>query len=543
MSHFELRASRVLGSERQLWNDCEEDLPDTYILRPSDTRSQYEYAKTLSSDSVQCVLNAHHGSVPRINGNMTCEEFQALYPTEDTFVPLLATGCCDCEWLISSLTNILGHERRLEVAQADATVSVQEYVNYLESDEVKSDDNPVLIFETLVTGEHDCVIDRYAIPPAFCGMSMSDPTKPQKSKSLQKNSANANANANDNYSSGSGSNRNCGYRGCHTPGDEADLLSAADAEGLAFGLHRWLIIGPKNSGSNIHIDPLGTSAWNMLLSGTKLWVCFPNDIDESLLKSTENQLSCCSSGTSSTGTNTNTNTNTNTIDPCAAGWFANMLTNLPEHVYNRRIQFLQQVGETVFIPEGYWHAVLNITTTIAVTQNIAHPNSYKKVSCEVYKSDADSADIWRNNIITKGLNPQRGPRKDSKLHMNATSHCVHCGSFIICSQCSTGADTSISTAGTCTGNIYTMYSDRPVCSQCETDEKYRHMYDLIDANQAERKYGNIYGISDFAREITSLLPSMKIKRKNPNSSLEGVHHECDVYAVAHVLELAEELQE
>ena len=38
---------------------------------------------------------------------------------------------------------------------------------------------------------------------------------------------------------------------------------------------RWLVVGAAGSGSRWHVDPFGTSAWNILTQGRKLWLLAP----------------------------------------------------------------------------------------------------------------------------------------------------------------------------------------------------------------------------------------------------------------------------
>ncbi|KAG2524142.1 hypothetical protein JM16_002607 [Phytophthora kernoviae] len=126
--------------------------------------------------------------------------------------------------------------------------------------------------------------------------------------------------------------------------------------------YRWFLVGPKRSGTTLHLDPLGTSAWNTLIVGHKRWVLFPPHLDKRLVNGKKHVRG--------------------DEDDEAVNYFMDLLPRLknaspPEEL--GCIEFMQHPGETVFIPGGWWHAVFNVDDTVAVTQNFCSSQNFPAV--------------------------------------------------------------------------------------------------------------------------------------------------------------------
>ncbi|QEU62592.1 hypothetical protein KDRO_F05220 [Kluyveromyces lactis] len=116
--------------------------------------------------------------------------------------------------------------------------------------------------------------------------------------------------------------------------------------------HRWLIAGPARSGSTFHKDPNHTSAWNTGLSGMKLWVMLPP-------------------GENPPGVMTDKEEEEVTSPVGIAEWIIS-------GYYNDAVKLAQEgrcqicvtfPGECIYVPSGWWHSVINLTDSVALTEN------------------------------------------------------------------------------------------------------------------------------------------------------------------------------
>ncbi|KAJ0752762.1 putative transcription factor & chromatin remodeling &Metalloenzymes JmjC family [Helianthus annuus] len=128
---------------------------------------------------------------------------------------------------------------------------------------------------------------------------------------------------------------------------------------------RWLIIGPERSGASWHVDPALTSAWNTLLCGRKRWALYPP-------------------GRVPLGVTVHVNDEDGDVDietPSSLQWWLDFYPLLADE--DKPIECTQLPGETIYVPTGWWHCVLNLETTIAVTQNYVNSKNFEFVCLDL----------------------------------------------------------------------------------------------------------------------------------------------------------------
>lgn len=135
-----------------------------------------------------------------------------------------------------------------------------------------------------------------------------------------------------------------------------DLYDLTEYTRAFFPLYRYYVIGIDRTGSNLHVDPSCTSAWNTLLCGLKRWVLFPPGTSQEYVA----QIGATCKGMGGDA-------------KPPAYWWLDVLPELRASGAAAElgmVECVQRPGETIYVPYGWWHAVLNIGFTAAVTQNL-----------------------------------------------------------------------------------------------------------------------------------------------------------------------------
>ena len=110
----------------------------------------------------------------------------------------------------------------------------------------------------------------------------------------------------------------------------------------------FFYIGPANSSSDMHIEPLMSNAWNAVISGRKLWLLFPPEQEEFLYSGRVNALKP-------------------------------EFDRYPLFHRAKPFIYIQNPGEIIFIPSGWWHQVINEQPCISIAEYFVNECNVRQV--------------------------------------------------------------------------------------------------------------------------------------------------------------------
>lgn len=142
---------------------------------------------------------------------------------------------------------------------------------------------------------------------------------------------------------------------------------------------KWLIVGPARSGSTYHKDPNATSAWNAVLRGSKYWIMFPSS----------------PSSPPPPGVYVSDDQSEVTSPLSIAEWL------LGFHAEARKtpgcVEGVCREGEVLHVPSGWWHLVVNLDASIAITQNFV-PRSHLAGVLSFLKDKPDQVSGFKKDV-------------------------------------------------------------------------------------------------------------------------------------------------
>ncbi|WP_327586778.1 cupin-like domain-containing protein [Nonomuraea sp. NBC_00507] len=118
----------------------------------------------------------------------------------------------------------------------------------------------------------------------------------------------------------------------------------------------WIFVGPSGTGTSLHLDTMGSSAWNALMSGVKEW----------RIMSPQRSVQ--------------------------AGLLSEAVAETLPDVGDFEYTCTQQPGDLLFVPGGWAHEVANIGDTISITGNFVNAANIHTVQATLARTKNET---WR----------------------------------------------------------------------------------------------------------------------------------------------------
>jgi histone arginine demethylase JMJD6 len=268
-------------------------------------------------------------------------------------VPVLLEGCMSdwaalqtCRWDVL-VNGQFGHYPWRFSDTHGETLSLKTYDKYCKSLEGLTDDSPLAIYDSQFhTDARQCLLHDYQVPSCFATdlfalLDNNDEDGEDDDDDEKDHTISSDENEDSCSSSGGGD-------------DENDANTVAVVERPPY---RWILMGPERSGTGLHVDPVGTHAWVSLIQGCKRWVLFPPDTCRKTIGMQQEQEE------------------QGQYPIPSVLWFRDYYENVcsPQGTtfVQGAVHVVQRPGETVYVPAGWPHLVLNLEASVAITENYA----------------------------------------------------------------------------------------------------------------------------------------------------------------------------
>lgn len=131
--------------------------------------------------------------------------------------------------------------------------------------------------------------------------------------------------------------------------------------------YRFLYLGPAGTNTPLHADVVRSSSWSANVIGRKMWRLLPPEYVGLLYDSTGTTVAPCFY-------NNNNNNNIGTIVTLQGRKYPK-LKEATKYI----ITVYQEEGETIFVPSGWYHEVVNITDVVSINHNWFNAHNGGKV--------------------------------------------------------------------------------------------------------------------------------------------------------------------